>query len=89
MPANLVVANQTLGDEQLIGHYCLWPRASPSRRSRRAKAPSRSKLAADRARIIDRRGRNIGVVAATRTLLTLVYYGRRDGEIRVLARGAA
>jgi hypothetical protein len=28
---------------------------------------------------------NIGRVAAARKLLTLVYYGRRDGEIRVLA----
>jgi transposase len=50
---------------------------------------SGSKLSLDRARIIDRRGRNIGVVAAARKLLTLVYYGLRDGEIRALARGAA
>jgi transposase len=49
---------------------------------------SGSKLAADRARIITARGRNIGVVAAARRLLTLVYYGLRDGEIRALARGA-
>jgi transposase len=48
-----------------------------------------TKLAADRSRIIDARGRNIGVVAAARRLLTLVYYGLRDGEIRALARGAA
>jgi hypothetical protein len=47
-----------------------------------------SKLAADRTRIITARGRNIGVVAAARRLLTLVYYGLRDGEIRSLARGA-
>ena len=41
-------------------------------------------------RIITARGRNIGVVAAARRLLTLVYYGLRDGEIRALAaRGAA
>ena len=46
-----------------------------------------SKLAADRTRIITARGRNIGVVAAARRLLTLVYYGLRDGEIRTLARG--
>ncbi len=31
------------------------------------------------------RGRNIGRVAAARQLLTLVYYGLRDGEIRCLA----
>lgn len=48
-----------------------------------------TKLAADRARIIAARGRNIGVVAAARKLLILVYYGLRDGEIRALARGAA
>jgi transposase len=47
-----------------------------------------TKLAADRARIIAARGRNIGVVAAARKLLTLVYYGLRDGEIRALAKGA-
>ena len=47
-----------------------------------------SKLAADRARIISTRGRNIGVVAAARRLLTLVYYGLRDGEIRTLAARA-
>jgi hypothetical protein len=48
-----------------------------------------SKLAADRSRIIATRGRNIGVVAAARRLLTLVFYGLRDGEIRALAAGAA
>ena len=48
-----------------------------------------TKLAADRSRIIARRGRNIGVVAAARKLLTLVYYGLRDGQIRALAKGAA
>ena len=39
-------------------------------------------------RIITARGRNIGVVAAARRLLTLVYYGLRDGQIRSLAAGA-
>jgi hypothetical protein len=48
-----------------------------------------SKLAADRSRIIATRGRNISVVAAARRLLTLVFYGLRDGEIRALAAGAA
>ena len=48
-----------------------------------------TKLAADRARIITARGRNIGVVAAARRLLTLVFYGLRDGQIRALAAGAA
>jgi transposase len=37
-------------------------------------------------RIGDRRGRNIGRTAAARHLLTLVYYGLRDGEIRCLAQ---
>jgi transposase len=36
-------------------------------------------------RIALRRGRNIARVAAARKLLTLVYYGLRDGEIRCLA----
>jgi transposase len=36
-------------------------------------------------RIAVRRGRNIARVAAARRLLTLVYYGLRDGEIRCLA----
>ena len=36
-------------------------------------------------RIALRRGRNIARVAAARRLLTLVYYGLRDGEIRCLA----
>ena len=48
-----------------------------------------TKLAVDRTRIITARGRNIGVVAAARRLLTLVFYGLRDGQIRALAAGAA
>ena len=39
-----------------------------------------------RARISDRRGNNIGKVATARKLLTLVYYGLRDGHIRCLAQ---
>jgi transposase len=40
-------------------------------------------------RIAERRNnRNIGRVAAARKLLTLVYYGLRDGQIRCLARDA-
>jgi transposase len=41
-----------------------------------------------RARIGEHRGANIGKVAAARKLLTLVYYGLRDGHIRCLARPA-
>jgi transposase len=40
------------------------------------------------ARIADRRGKMIARVAAARKLVTLVYYGLRDGEIRCLARQA-
>jgi transposase len=36
-------------------------------------------------RIAERRGRNIAKVAAGRKVLTLVYYGLRDGHIRCLA----
>ena len=47
------------------------------------------RLAAVKIRIAARRGVNIGRVAAARQLLTLVYYGMRDGEIRCLASDAA
>jgi transposase len=43
-------------------------------------------IAAHHHRVADRRGRSIGRVAAARKLLTLVYYGLRDGEIRCLAQ---
>ena len=36
-----------------------------------------------------RRGRNKARVALARKVLTLVYYGLRDGEIRCLARSTA
>ena len=39
-------------------------------------------------RIAERRGTNIARVAAARKLLTLVYYGMRDGEIRCLQEAA-
>ena len=47
-----------------------------------------TKIRADRARIEARRGKNIAKVAAGRKLLTLVYYGLRDGQIRALAHEA-
>jgi transposase len=65
----------------------LWCAGPPSRPAN-APVPG-TKLATDRARIIAARGRNISVVAAARKLLTYVYYGLRDGEIRALAKGAA
>ena len=39
--------------------------------------------------IAERRGRNIGRVAAARRTLRLVYYGLRDGEIRCLTQTEA
>ncbi|HTY33995.1 IS110 family transposase [Mycobacterium sp.] len=47
------------------------------------------KIGADRKRIEARRGKSVAKIAAARKLLTLVYYGLRDGEIRALARDAA
>ena len=44
-----------------------------------------AKIKSDFRRIAERRGRNIGRVAAARKVLVLVYYGLRDGEIRCLA----
>jgi transposase len=45
-------------------------------------------IGSTRARLTERRGANIAKVAAARKLLTLVYYGLRDGHIRCLARPA-
>ncbi len=47
------------------------------------------KIKADYRRIAERRGRNIGRVAAARRVLRLVFYGLRDGEIRCLAPAEA
>jgi transposase len=44
------------------------------------------KLKADYHRIAARRGVKIARVAVARKLLTLVYYGLRDGEVRCLAK---
>jgi transposase len=46
------------------------------------------KLAADYRTIAERRGKNKATVAIARKVLTLVYYGLRDGEIRCLAKAA-
>jgi hypothetical protein len=48
-----------------------------------------AKISADKQRIEARRGKNIAKVAAARKLLTLVYYGLRDGQIRALDRARA
>lgn len=47
------------------------------------------KIKGDYVRIAKARGRNVARVAAARKLLTLVYYGLRDGEIRCLAPAEA
>jgi transposase len=55
------------------------------------RAPAGSLPGAAKAAIIARRGRqarNIAKVAAARRLLTLIYYGLRDGEIRCLPEPA-
>jgi transposase len=41
-------------------------------------------LVSTRARLAENRGRNVATVAVARKLLTLVYYGLRDGHIRAL-----
>ena len=51
--------------------------------------PDTTKIARDRTRIEARRGKNIAKIAAARKLLTLVYYGLRDGHIRALDRDRA
>ena len=40
------------------------------------------------ARAAARRGANVARVAAARKLLSLVYYGLRDGEVRCLANAS-
>ena len=51
--------------------------------------PAGTKISVDRKRIEARRGKNIAKVAAARKLLTLVYYGLRDGHIRALTHQRA
>ncbi len=56
------------------------------------RVPKDSVIGSAKEAIIARRGkeaRNIAKVAAARKLLTLVYYGMRDGQIRALAKPAA
>jgi transposase len=48
------------------------------------RVPGHTRLGQTRDRIGERRGRNIGVVAAARELVTLVFYGLRDHHIRCL-----
>jgi transposase len=46
------------------------------------RVPTHTRLGQRRDRVAGRRGRNIGVVAAARELITLVFYGLRDHHIR-------
>ena len=48
------------------------------------RVPAHTRLGQTRDRVGERRGRNIGVVAAARELITLVFYGLRDHHIRCL-----
>ena len=52
------------------------------------RVPGHTRLGQRRDRVAARRGRNIGVVAAARDLITLVFYGLRDHHIRCLPRAA-
>ena len=47
-------------------------------------AQTRSPVGVLRERVADRRGRNIGSVAAARRQLELVFYALRDGHLRAL-----
>ena len=46
------------------------------------RVPGHTRLGQVRDRVAERRGRNIGVVAAARELITLVFYGLRDHHVR-------
>jgi len=48
------------------------------------RVPAHTRLGQHRDRVAARRGRNIGVVAAARELIILVFYGLRDHHIRCL-----
>lgn len=50
--------------------------------------PAHTKVGAVRERVAARRGRNIGIVAAARTQLELVYYALRDHHVRALHQPA-
>jgi transposase len=50
------------------------------------RVPAHTRLGRVRDRVGQRRGRNIGIVAAARELTELVFYGLRDHRIRALSR---
>jgi hypothetical protein len=53
------------------------------------RVPAHARIGAYRDRVAQRRGRNIGVVAAARELITLVFYGLRDHHLRCLPAAPA
>ena len=53
------------------------------------RVPAHTRLGQRRDRVAERRGHNIGVVAAARDLITLVFYGLRDHHLRCLPTKAA
>ena len=53
------------------------------------RVPAHTRLGQVRDRVAARRGRNIGIVAAARELVGLVFYGLRDHHIRCLAAPTA
>jgi transposase len=53
------------------------------------RVPAHTRLGQRRDRVAERRGRNIGVVAAARDLIILVFYGLRDHHLRCLPTKAA
>ena len=53
------------------------------------RVPAHTRLGQVRDRVGQRRGRNIGVVAAARELIELVFYGLRDGRLRCLSTASS
>jgi hypothetical protein len=52
------------------------------------RAGEHTRIGAYRIRVAERRGRNIGTVAAVRELVELVFFALRDGTVRRLATTA-
>ena len=65
--------------------YLRWALVEAAQQAARRPGPLRRRYE----RIARRRGRNVAKVALARQLLTLCYYGLRDGEIRCLARASS
>jgi len=65
--------------------YLRWALVEAAHHAARGEGPLRKRYD----QIARRRGRNVAKVAIARQLLTLCYYGLRDGEIRCLARASS